>query len=309
MDNASPHFLSTEDIACLYKGAYSIMSIRFVRQAVVFSLFTVLISAFGQAQPPGGGRGGFGGFGGGRGGFNIDRAALLRADQVRKELKIEEAQAATIDAALEAYREEQRSNSPRPDRDALAQMSEEERTKLFEKFQKDREELSKKTDEVLSALLEPDQAKRLDQISLQAKLMLSAVSTLKSDELKAKLSLTDEQVAKLDDVEKTANADMQALFQEMRTAGGGEGGGGRGGFEQMQEKMSAARAKTSETAMAVLTPDQVNTVNELRGPEFKIDMRTLMGGRGGFGGPPGGGDRRRGGDGGGGGRRPRPPAE
>lgn len=283
------------------------MSIRFVRQAAVFSLITVLISAFGQAQPPGGGRGGFGGFGGGRGGFNIDRATLLRADQVRKELKIEEAQAATIDAALEAYREEQRGNSPRPDRDALAQMSEEERTKLFEKFQKDREELSKKTDEVLSALLEPDQAKRLDQISLQAKLMFSTVQTLKSDELKSKLSLTDEQVAKLEDVEKTAIADMQAQFQELRAAGGG---GGRGGFEQMQEKMSAARAKTSETAMAVLTADQVTTLNELRGPEFKVEMRTLMGGRGGFGGPPGGGDRRRGGDGGGGsGRRTRPPAE
>ncbi|MEZ6031915.1 MAG: hypothetical protein R3C17_02405 [Planctomycetaceae bacterium] len=283
------------------------MSIRFVRQAAVFGLITVLISAFGQAQPPGGGRGGFGGFGGGRGGFNIDRATLLRADQVRKELKIEEAQAATIDAALEAYREEQRGNSPRPDRDALAQMSEEERTKLFEKFQKDREELSKKTDEVLSALLEPDQAKRLDQISLQAKLMFSTVQTLKSDELKSKLSLTDEQVAKLEDVEKTAIADMQAQFQELRAAGGG---GGRGGFEQMQEKMSAARAKTSETAMAVLTADQVTTLNELRGPEFKVEMRTLMGGRGGFGGPPGGGDRRRGGDGGGGsGRRTRPPAE
>lgn len=101
----------------------------------------------------------------------------------------------------------------------------------------------KKTDEVLSALLEPDQAKRLDQISLQAKLMFATVQTLKSDEWKSKLSLTEEQVAKLDDVEKTANADMQAVFQELRAAGGGGGGGGgRGGFEQMQEKMSAARA-------------------------------------------------------------------
>lgn len=279
------------------------MSIRLVRQTLVLGLFSVLVSAVGQAQPPGGGRGGFGGFGGGRGGFNIDRATLLRADPVRKELKIEEAQAATIDAALEAYREEQRGNSPRPDRDALAQMSEEERTSLFEKFQKDREELSKKTDEVLSALLEPDQAKRLDQISLQAKLMFSTVQTLKSAEFKSKISLTDEQVAKLDDVEKAANAEMQTMFQDLR-------GGGRGGFEQMQEKMSAARAKTSEAAMAVLTADQMSIVNELRGSEFKIDMRSLMGGRGGFGGPPGGGDRRRGGDGGGGGgRRPRPPAE
>ena len=173
------------------------MSIRFVRQALVFSLATILVSAFVQAQPPGGGRrwwvrcGGFGGgFGGGRGGFSMDRAMLLGAEQVRTELKIEEAQAATIDAALAAYREE-RSSAPHPDREAIQAMTEEERTAYFEKSQKEREELSKKTDEVLNALLEPEQAKRLDQISMQMKLNAATVATLKSDDLKSKLSLTD----------------------------------------------------------------------------------------------------------------------
>ena len=135
------------------------MSIRFIRQAIVFSLMTILVSSFSLAQPPGGG-GGPGGFGGGFGrgggrGGNMDRATLLRAEQIRKELKIEEAQAATIDAALEAYREE-RNSSPRPDREAFGKMTEEERTAYFEKSRKEGEELSKKTDEVLSALLEPE---------------------------------------------------------------------------------------------------------------------------------------------------------
>lgn len=98
------------------------MSIRFVRRALVFSLATMLVSAFVQAQPPGGGRGGpggfggggfGGGFGGGRGGFSMDRAMLLGAEQIRTELKIEEAQAATIDAALAAYREERSSTHVR----------------------------------------------------------------------------------------------------------------------------------------------------------------------------------------------------
>ena len=81
------------------------MSIRFLRRAVVFSLMTVLVSAFVQAQPPAGGRGGGRGFGGPGGfggrGFTMDRARLLGIEQVRTELKIEEAQAATIDAALD----------------------------------------------------------------------------------------------------------------------------------------------------------------------------------------------------------------
>ncbi len=298
------------------------MSIRFVRKAVVFSLAMMFVSAFVQAQPPGGGRGGpggfgGGGFGGGRGGFNIDRSMLLRAEQVRKELKIEEAQAATIDAALEAFREE-RSAAPRPDRDAISKMSEEEQTALREKSQKERAELSKKTDEALGAMLEPEQAKRLDQIAMQMKLNMATVATLKSDDLKSKLSLTEEQVAKLDEAEKAAAADMTKMFEEMRAAGGGGqpggnpgGGGGREAFAAMQEKMTAARAKSTEAALAVLTDEQKKMIDELKGAKFELDMRALMGGRGGPGGPGGPG-----GDGGGrpprgegGGRGTRPPAE
>ncbi len=293
------------------------MSIRFLRQAVAFSLVTMLVSAFASAQPPGGGggRGGFGGFGGGGGrGFTMDRAMMLRNEQVRTELKIEEAQAATIDAALAAYQEE-RSASPRPDRDAIGKMSEEERTALFDKMRKEGEELSKKTDEVLGALLETEQTKRLDQISFQMKLNGAMIATLKGDELKSKLSLTEEQIAKLDEVEKAAEADRQKMFEEMRAAGGGggtPGGGGRGGegFAQMQEKMQAARKKTTDAATAVLTAEQNKTIEEMSGAKFELDMRAMFGGgRGGPGGPGGGGQ------GGGGGRQrtggggTRPPAE
>lgn len=253
------------------------MSIRFLRQAVAYSLVTMLVSAFASAQPPGGGRGGFGaGFGGGRG-FTMDRAMLLRNEQVRKELKIEEAQAATIDAALEAYREE-RSATPRPDRDAIGKMSEEERNAFFDKMRKEGEGLSKKTDEVLGALLETEQTKRLDQISFQMKLNSATIATLKGDDLKSKLSLTEEQIAKLDEVEKTAEADRQKMFEEMRAAGGGggQGGGGRGG--EGFAKMQAARKKIADAAMAVLTADQTKTIEEMSGAKFELDMRAMFGG-------------------------------
>jgi len=276
------------------------MSIRFLRQAVAYSLVTLLVPAFASAQPPGGGRGGFGGFGGSGRGFTIDRAMMLRNEQVRKELNIEEAQAATIDAALEAYQEER---SPRPDRDAIGKMSEEERNALFDKMRKEGEELSKKTDEVLGALLETEQSKRLDQISFQMKLTVAMIATLKGDELKSKLSLTEEQIVKLDEVEKTAEADRQKMFEEMRAAGGG-GGQGRGGegYAQMQEKMQAARKKITDAAMAVLTAEQTKAIEEMSGAKFELDMRAMFGGgRPGGGGQDGGGGRPRGGN--------RPPAE
>ena len=305
---------------------------KFLQHACAFSLLALATPSFATAQtaqdekggqPPqqggrgdrqGGARGGFGGFGGfgtrgpGGGGMTMrfDRAMLLGIDQVRTELKIEESQAAVIDSALDAYREE-RNNAPRPDRDAFQTMSEEERTKVFADMQKQREELSKKTDEVLNALLEPAQTSRLDQISLQMRLNSGLAQALKSDDLKGKLKITEDQVAKLDEAEASAQEEMRKMMEEMRGAFQGGRPGGQGapdapaapnGFEAMREKMEAARKKTSESAMAVLTDSQKTQLEEMKGAAFEIDMRAMMGGRGGFGGPGGGGPGGPGGPGG-----------
>ena len=312
------------------------LTTRFVRQMAFFSLLTIISTSFVLAQPPqdggggrqdgGGGRQGgggafggrgFGGQGGGPGGMmggpRIDRAALLRIDKVRQELKIEEAQAATIDAALEAYNEE-RNSSPRPDRDAFEKMTEEERTKYFEESGKKREELSKKTDEILVALLEEPQAKRLDEIAIQIRLTMSATATLKADDMKQKLTVTDEQVAKLDAVEKEADASRQKAFQEMFA--GGQGGDREAMRTKMGEMMADMQKKNTEAAMSVMTDDQKKTLDGLKGAAFEINLRDMMGGRGGFGGQggaPGGGGGAPGGGGGapggGRGRGGRPPAE
>lgn len=291
---------------------------RFLRQVAFCSLMTMLVSSVLQAQPPGGGGqppqeggrqrgggrgfgGGFGGFGGGPGGgFRIDRATLLGNDKVRAELKIEEAQAATIEAALEAFREE-RNNSPRLDRDAIQNMSEEDRTAAFEKYRKEREELSKKTDEVLNALLETPQTKRLDEISFQVRMNMAALATLKADDIKAKLTITEDQIAGLTKAEETIAAEAQKAREERQASGAG----GPGGFDlaAFQAMFKAAQEKSAAAAMAVLTDAQKTSIEEMKGAAFELDMMSLMG-RGG----PGGG---RGGPGGpgGGGRGGRPPAE
>lgn len=316
---------------------------QMLRKVALLGLCSVTFSAVADAQPPrgdggegqppqeggrgdrqgrGGGRGGFGGggfgmMGGGMmGGMmapRIDRATLLSNDKVRTELKIEEAQAATIDAALDAYREE-RNSAPRPDRDAFQNMSEEERTKFFTDMQKQREELSSKTDAVLNALLEEGQIKRLDQIAVQARLQMGALQALLADDMKTALTITEEQAGKLKEVETKAQEDMQKMMEEMRAnfqpGGGGPGGGG---FEGMREKMETARKAVTDSAMAVLTDAQKSKLDEMKGAAFELDARSLMGGRGGFGGGgpggPGGGPGGQGGRGGrgqGGGRGGRP---
>lgn len=311
---------------------------QMLRKVALLGLCSVTFSAVADAQPPrgdggegqppqeggrgdrqgrGGGRGGFGMMGGGMmGGMmapRIDRATLLSNDKVRTELKIEEAQAATIDAALDAYREE-RNSAPRPDRDAFQNMSEEERTKFFTDMQKQREELSKKTDTVLNALLEEGQIKRLDQIAVQARLQMGALQALMADDMKTALTITEEQVGKLKEIETKAQEDIQKMMEEMRAnfqpGGGGPGGGG---FEGMREKMETGRKAVTDSAMAVLTDAQKSKLEEMKGAAFEMDARSLMGGRGGFGGGgpggPGGGPGGQGGRGGrgqGGGRGGRP---
>lgn len=294
---------------------------RFLLQMAIIGLMSVLATTtFAQGQPQEGGRQrggpgrGFGGGGFGGGGFGapqIDRATLLRNDKVRQELKIEEAQAATIDSAIEAYREE-RSATPF-DREAFGKLTEEERAKFFEDAQKKREELSKKTDEVLTALLDDTQGKRLDEISLQVRMSLSASGTLKADDVKKKLAVTDEQIAKIDEAEKTANEERQKMFAELFAGGGGRpprgeapaatpGAAPGGNREAMREKMDEMRKKSTEATLAVLTDEQKQTLEGLKGAAFEINPMELFGRPGGgFGGPPGqGGGRPRGG---------RPPVE
>ena len=277
------------------------MTTRFLRQVTVFGLIAMLAMTSIQAQEGGGRqRGGRGGFGGGPGGPfggpRLDRAALLRIDKVRQELKIEEAQAATIDAALDAYNE-QRNASPRPDREAYDKLSEEEKAAYREKSEKERAELSKKTDEILEALLEVPQVKRLDEVTVQARLSMSAMMTLKADDMKSKLMITDEQMAKLDEAQKVADEERQKAMQEAFAGAGGQGqGGDREAMRaRMTEIMTALQKKSTDAAIAVLTDEQKMTLDGMKGAAFELTMRDFFGGRG-FG-PPGGG---RGG---------RPPAE
>lgn len=280
------------------------MTTRILRQVAVFGLMALLTLTSIQAQEGGGrqrgGRGGFGGGGGPGGQFGgprLDRATLLRIEKVRLELKIEEAQAATIDAALDAYNE-QRNASPRPDREAYDKLSDEEKTAYREKSEKERAELSKKTDEILAVLLEVPQVKRLDEVTVQARLAMSATTTLKADDMKSALMITDEQIAKLDQAQKAADEERQKAMQEAFAAAGGQGGDREAMRAKMTEMMTALQKKSTDAAIAVLTEDQKKTLDGMKGAAFELTIRDFFGGRG-FGGPPGGG----------GGRGGRPPAE
>ncbi len=97
------------------------------------------------------------------------------------------------------------------------------------------------------------------------------------------------------DKEKENGADMQKAMEEMRG-----GGGGQFDFAGMRTKMEEMRKKSEERLASVLTKDQKDKLEAMKGAKFEFPQPSFGGGRGGPGGPGGGG--RPGGRPGGGGR-------
>lgn len=216
-----------------------------------------------SAQPPGRGR---------RGRMTIDRATALSFDPVREELQIDEDQAATIQAAVEAYQEERRAS--RPDRSALQFLSDEEQQEVREEMRKASEEASRNADETLAALLEPEQLQRLDQLILQAQLKLTPV-----DALRKNVELTEEQKTRLAAVEEEAGKRQQEFRSEMmkRFQGGGRG---QANWGEIRKMIADFQEENRAAALAVLTEDQAAAIKDKQGEEFEIDLQMLMRGPG-----------------------------
>ena len=269
---------------------------RSVLTMSVATLLVVALAMTAEAQPggrggrggPQGGRGGqFGGRGGmmfgggmmGRGGGGLLR--LAQNEAVQKEIDALDDQVEAIDKAAEELRGE------RPDMSGFRDMSEEERTKFFEKMRKEAEERVAKGDKALAEILLPHQIERLEQINVQQ----MGLRALVDDDVAAKLSLGAKK-AKIEEAMQKMGEEMMGLFRS-------------GDRENMREKAQELREKAEKEIMGMLSADQKKAFEKMKGEPFEMP-RPQFGGRGGRGGP--GGDRgNRGGDRGGDRGRPQRP--
>lgn len=262
-------------------------STSFVRLAAAFGMAAVLCPPLATAQPPEDGgqreRGRFGQRGdrgprdgrrgpfgrGERGGADITAVGLLAIDRVRDELKLDDVQAATIDAAIESYREERR--DARPDRRGFRNLSDEER----EARRAEQQKLAAKADEVIAVLLQPEQNARLKELTLQLKMKVDPIGMLKSEEMKSALSISEDQIAKIKAVEEDMRAEREQMMQSIRDSFS-SGSGERPDFGQIRERMQKLSQKFSEQAVAVLTEDQSSQLQDRQGVALEIDLRSIM---------------------------------
>jgi Spy/CpxP family protein refolding chaperone len=211
------------------------------------------------AQPPGGGGGGRGrGFGGGFGGV----AGLLGMDEVKKEIKLTDEQADEV----KKFSEEARKGI---DFSNLRDASREERAEAVKAMQSANE----KIDEELPSILDPDQFKRLLGLYAQR----SGVEALINKQVAKELGLSDETNEKL----KAKDEETRPRFDRQD---------GPPDFAAMQE----ARTKRLEAMEAILTPEEKEKFEALKGEKFEFPSRGF--GRGGQGGEGRRGEGRRGGD-------------
>jgi Spy/CpxP family protein refolding chaperone len=193
--------------------------------------------------------------GGGRGGD------LTQNDKVQADLKLTDDQKEQIKKII--------ADAPRPMRDP--NLSREERMAKAQEARKDLEDK-------INTVLNDSQKVRIKEIRLQAR----GVQALSDKAVAESLKLSDDQVNKIKDLNKSLADARSAAFQ----------GGGRPDQDAI-DKLTKLRTETNDKILAVLTPDQKASFEKMQGAKIE-GLPT-----GGFGGGFGGG--RRGGGGGGGG--------
>jgi len=204
--------------------------------------------------------GGFGAFGGAA----ASPVALAADESVQKDLGVSGDKASKLtslrdDLNAARTKEYQTANINPQD---FQSITPEQRQKMNDITRKLNEEFNPKVKELLSA----DQFKRLQQIQLQTNLAFAGPMALNVPEVDSQLKLTEDQKQKL----MAINTEFQ---QKQRDLFGGGGGGGQEAFAKLRDERTA---KTLD----VLTPEQKEKLNAMKGSAFDVSQLRM----GGFGG-------------------------
>ncbi len=233
---------------------------RSYKLSILTLAVAALVSADAMAQRGGRGGGGGGPFGRGGGGGYTE---LLQREEVREEIMLVDDQLEQLEELNNDFR-----NAMRSEFEKMREEGSRDWTKIREFATQKQAEMKEEVDSILL----PHQVSRLKQLSVQSRISRSgAQGALESDEVKDALGLTDEQLEEI----RTVAEETQA---------------------ELQEKIAELQKEARKKILAVLTPEQQKTWEELTGDEFKFQDRR-RGGPQGRGGDRGG--RARGGDRGG----------
>jgi Spy/CpxP family protein refolding chaperone len=212
-----------------------------------------------EAKPGGRGPGRFGpGFGGP--GMSQSPAMLwgmlLQQEVVGKDLELSDSQKAELKEMAEKAMASMRGGMP--DREAMAKLSDEERRARFDEMRKKMEARLAEGKAQIEKILTADQIERLRQIAVQVR----GTMALDDKEVQDELGIKDDQKAKLREIRA---AQMKKMFRPP----GEQPQGGRERFQAMRKEFDAE-------ILAVLTEEQKQKLEDMKGKKIEIDLSQMM---------------------------------
>ena len=178
--------------------------------------------------------------GGGSGDFRLSKVMLLQSEKVQTELKVTDEQQQKL-------------------RD-LAQQARSQGGQR-EQSREERQQRTTETEAKVKEILTAEQSQRLDEVFLQ----VAGPATLAEQEHAQKLGLEREQRMKIREIVQAQGEKMRATFQEAQ-----------GDREAIREGMAKVRKETEEQVQAILTADQKQQYEKMKGKPFEVDMRELF---------------------------------
>lgn len=210
---------------------------KLARIAVIAALSTLAAMSFAQGRM-------MMGMGGGGG-----KSMLLNREDVQRDLALTSTQKDKLEGAREEMMEKMREAFTAA-RESGGDMS---------AVRPQMEKMMKESEKTLLAILTPEQAKRLKEISI----WINGNRSLLDEEIQKDLKMTDDQKSKAKNLQTKQGEAMQSLFEKMRNQ------------EIDREEMQAAMKKNNDILDAelgkLLTADQAAQLKSMKGKEFKAD--------------------------------------
>ncbi len=192
--------------------------------------------------------------------FGANPLGFLDSDHVQKDLKLTAEQKEKLKAINEEFRADRKKQL-----EALAGATpQERRAKLAElraKARQSREEYKKKID----AVLLPEQRSRLGQLSLYLRGPLAA---LVDEQVANALKLTEEQKKQIRAIEEATREKVRSAMQDHRQQHAAA-------QSDLEAKASELRDQAVEQALGVLTPEQKESFEKMKGKDVPVERPRL----------------------------------
>jgi hypothetical protein len=185
----------------------------------------------------------------------VQNLMLMRSEPVQKELKLDDSQGKAVNELAGQMQSEAMEIMS-----GLQDLTPEEQRKEIPSLMKMVAEKGKALQDKVDKILNAEQKARMHQLSLQRR----GVEALQDEAVIEALKLSDDQKKKLTAVREEAADKQQEIIKEV-TSGGDR--------SQIREKFGALRKESGEKAMAILSSEQREAFEKMKGAKFDFPQQ------------------------------------